>query len=323
MFDSVLACSVFSAARKEKQRWRVSVPLTCSSLTCSVVEKTSGYEGRSKTRSNASSCCCVKASALRCFRKLSTLPWESLFGPEPSEPSTRRKSNIRDTDPGKLAFTSSYALYILLMFFSCTFSVGDLRNGVQVFLYLNGCGEPLATLHRLFPAPLHSINTIMIWKPSGNWWITVTCKYIHIVASMCTNESSSKPIIVPFHFSQCIFLPSFLPPHPKPYRCYRNQEQPFFLKHNFPFTIQYCFHSQWAGGSIWKQQQRTRGWIKLYILVQSSCSPNTGIFSRLLTWLLVCWEKDASPVVTCVQRFQTFTDHPSIAPSLFLFSSPS
>lgn len=201
--------------------------------------------------------------------------------------------------------------------------MGDLRNGVQVFLYLNGCGEPLATLHRLFPAPLHSINTIMIWKPSGNWWITVTCKYIHVVASTCTNESSSKPIIVPFHFSQCIFLPSFLPPHPKPYRCYWNQEQPFFLKHNFPFTIQYCFHSQWAGGSIWKQQQRTRGWIKLYILVQSSCSPNTGIFSRLLTWLLVCWEKDASPVVTCVQRFQTFTDHPSIAPSLFLFSSPS
>lgn len=120
---------------KKKQRWGGVIPLTCSSLTCSDVEKTSGYEGRSKTRSNASSCCCVKASALRCFRKLSTLPWESLFGPEPSEPSTRRKSNIRDTDPGKLAFTSSYTLYILLMsfFFSCTISVGDLGMECRFF----------------------------------------------------------------------------------------------------------------------------------------------------------------------------------------------
>lgn len=106
-----------------------SALLTCSGLICSDVGKTSGYEGRSKTRSSASSCCWVKASALRCFRKLSTLPWESLFGPEPSEPSTRRKSNNRDTDPGKLAFTSSYALYILLMFFFfCTTSVGDLSR---------------------------------------------------------------------------------------------------------------------------------------------------------------------------------------------------
>jgi len=107
------ACSIL----REKKKWRFGVLLTCSGLICSDVGKTSGYEGRSKTRSNASSCCWVKASALRCFRKLSTLPWESLFGPEPSEPSTRRKSNIRDTDPEKLAFTSSYALYILLMYF--------------------------------------------------------------------------------------------------------------------------------------------------------------------------------------------------------------
>jgi len=66
-----------------------------------------------------------------------------------------------------------------------------------------------------------------------------------------------------------------------------------FLKHNFPLTIQYCSHSLWACGSIWKQRWRTRGWIKLYSLVQSSRSPNTGIFSRLLTWLLDCWEEDA------------------------------
>ena len=85
-------------------KWWVAVLLTCSGLMCSDVGKWSGYEGRSKTRSSASSCCWVKASALRCFRKLSTLPWESLCGPEPSEPSTRRKSNNRETDPGKLAF---------------------------------------------------------------------------------------------------------------------------------------------------------------------------------------------------------------------------
>lgn len=109
---SLVVCGI-----KRKKRLWVAALLTCSGLICSDVGKTSGYEGRSKTRSNASSCCWVKASALRCFRKLSTLPWESLFGPEPSEPSTRRKSNNRDTDPGKLAFTSSYALYILLMFF--------------------------------------------------------------------------------------------------------------------------------------------------------------------------------------------------------------
>lgn len=118
--------------------------LTCSGLMCSDVGKTSGYEGRSKTRSSASSCCWVKASALRCFRKLSTLPWESLFGPEPSEPSTRRESNNRDTDPGKLAFTSSYMHFI---FSSCVFFFffpvpplrGDLRrterDGVEGFFH--------------------------------------------------------------------------------------------------------------------------------------------------------------------------------------------
>lgn len=69
--------------------------LTCSGLMCSDVGKTSGYDGRSNTRSRASSCCWVKASALRCFRKLSTLPWESLFGPEPSEPSMREERERR------------------------------------------------------------------------------------------------------------------------------------------------------------------------------------------------------------------------------------
>lgn len=319
--------------------------LTCSGLMCSDVGKTSGYEGRSKTRSSASSCCWVKASALRCFRKLSTLPWESLFGPEPSEPSTRRESNNRDTDPGKLAFTSSYMHFI---FSSCVFFFspvpplrGDLRrterDGVQVFFFphLNGCSEPLATSHRLFPCtPHHSSNTIMIWEPSGNWWITITCKYIHVVASMYTNESSSEPIIVPFFFfiparviffflySFLFFFPlSLLPKKTRPVQ-FKTQEHFFFfffLKHNFPFfTIQYRFHSRRVCDSIW----RTRGWIKSYSLVQSSCSPNTGIFSRLLTWLpRRLGKKDALafPVVTCVQRFKAFTDHPTIPPSFFFF----
>lgn len=182
--------------------WRKSggvvVLLTCSGLICSDVGKTSGYEGRSKTRSSASSCCWVKASALRCFRKLSTLPWESLFGPEPSEPSTRRKSNNRDTDPGKLAFTSSYALYILLMFFFSAPPLwgiwgGQKRMECSFFLHLNGRSEPLATSHWLFPWTPHPTVLTPSWSesPSGNWWITITRKYIHVVASMYTNESSS------------------------------------------------------------------------------------------------------------------------------------
>lgn len=143
-------------------KWWVAALLTCSGLICSDVGKTSGYEGRSKTRSSASSCCWVKASALRCFRKLSTLPWESLFGPEPSEPSTRRKSNSRDTDPGKPAFTSSYALYILLMFFSVP-PLRGIRGGQKGmecrFSHFLMAVEPLATSHMLFScSPLHSSN---------------------------------------------------------------------------------------------------------------------------------------------------------------------
>lgn len=52
---------------------------------------------------------------------------------------------------------------------------------------------------------------------------------------MCTNESSSKPIIVPFHFSQCIFLPSFLPPPPKTLPMLLKSRAAFFFKAQFPF----------------------------------------------------------------------------------------
>lgn len=239
--------------KKEKEWWAAQL-LTCSGLICSDVGKTSGYGGRSKTRSSASSCCWVKASALRCFRKLSTLPWESLCGPEPSEPSTRRESNNRDTDPGKLAFVKLCTSYSSPCFFLVFFPVpplwetrgGQEKDGVLLFQQRNDCSEPLATSYRLFPLPppSHCINTTMIWKPSGNWWIT--CKYIHVVASMYTNESSSSPFPAK---GFCFFF----------HWCSMKSRARFFfvvvvvLKYNFPFAIQYCFHSLWVCGSIWEK----------------------------------------------------------------------
>lgn len=174
------------------KKWWVAVPPTCSFLICSGVGKTSGYEGRSKTRSNASSCCWVKASALRCFRKLSTLPWESLCGPEPSEPSTRRKKQQSRHWPREAGLyfklCTWYSPHVFL-YHLCGGSEEDEKDGVYFFCTLMAVVSHW--LHHtgcfLHPTP-HSINTIMIWMPSGNWWITITCNYIHVVASICTNE---------------------------------------------------------------------------------------------------------------------------------------
>lgn len=139
--------------------WVVGL-LTCSFLICSDAGKTSGYEGRSKTRSSASSCCWVKASALRCFRKLSTLPWESLFGPEPSEPSTRRKSNSLTPGSWPLLQAMYFKFPSCFMSFPWIFSVGETRraekDGLQVFPLFNGCSEPLATSLAFLCNPIHS-----------------------------------------------------------------------------------------------------------------------------------------------------------------------
>lgn len=72
-----------------------------------------------------------------------------------------------------------------------------------------------------------------------------------------------------------------------------NQEQFFFFNtisfSQFNTTFILCKCVAPFGNSSRGQQ----AWIKSYSLVQSSWSPNTGIFSWLLTWLLDCWEKDA------------------------------
>lgn len=165
--------------------------LTCSGLICSDVGKTSGYEGRSKTRSSASSCCWVKASALRCFRKLSTLPWESLFGPEPSEPSTRRKSDIRDTDPGRWPL-----LYIRLVFsvhlpppppLFVRGSEEDRRDAAQVFL-----------IHWLQHTPQY--QPLSFECTCIHWWIarlTSCCK----PAWRLPQSSAVSKAPFPFHHS--------------------------------------------------------------------------------------------------------------------------
>lgn len=103
--------------------------------------------------------------------------------------------------------------------------------------------------HWVFSATPFTAAPLMISVPSGNWWITITRRHIHVVE----NENSSSPVFLPFHSEpgNGIFSPK--PPPELP------MKGTFCKKHNFPSLLSFPCENVLSFGNSGGGQE---GWIK-------------------------------------------------------------